>query len=318
MEAIRFTSAGMLSEHYSKKERASMRDGKESQTAQYIAFCRVLETVEKPARRLFRDPLALALLSGSYKTLAHIAQIPMLGKLVCILLDLGWPYSRSSAIVRTRAIDDMVCDAIQNEARQLILLGAGLDSRGCRLDEAREIAVFEVDHPATQQVKKKRLHKIMDTLPTNIRYVAVDFERDALETRLIESGYDPAVQSVVVWEGVIDYLTESAVQSTFTALARLLAPSSLLIFTYTHKGALDGSKTFSGARRWRFLSRASGESFLFGFNPDELAEVLKPHRFLLQSDASTEEIARRYCSPLDRREPGNRAYRVATARHIGM
>ena len=64
VEAIRFTPAGMWSEHYSKKERASMRDGKESQTAQYVAFCRALETAEKPARRLFRDPLALALLSG--------------------------------------------------------------------------------------------------------------------------------------------------------------------------------------------------------------------------------------------------------------
>jgi O-methyltransferase involved in polyketide biosynthesis len=73
----------------------------------------------------------------------------------------------------------------------------------------------------------------MGRLPANIRYVAVDFERDALEAKLIESGYHPDVQAVVVWEGVIDYLTESAVQSTLAVLARLLAPSSLLIFTYT-------------------------------------------------------------------------------------
>jgi O-methyltransferase involved in polyketide biosynthesis len=146
--------------------------------------------------------------------------------------------------------------------------------------------------------------------------VAIDFERDALEAKLIESGYNPAVQTVVVWEGVIDSLTESAVQSTLAVLARLLAPSSLLIFTYTDKGALDGSKAFPGARRWRSWSSVSGEPFLFGFNPDTLADVLKPYRFQLQSDASTEEIARRYCSPLGRIEPGNRAYRVATARRV--
>jgi methyltransferase (TIGR00027 family) len=293
-----------------------MQDGKASQTAQYMAFCRALETQEQPARCLFDDPYAFALLSGSYRMFARLAHLPILGKLVYAILDLGWPYTRSSGVVRTRAIDDLVRDAIRSGARQLVLLGAGFDSRGCRLDEAGEIAVFEVDHPATQRVKKERLHACMGKLPTNIRYVAIDFERDALEARLIESGYNPAVQAVVVWEGVIDYLTESAVQSTLAVLTRLLAPSSLLIFTYTHKGALDGSKAFPGARRWRSWSSVSGEPFLFGFNPDALAEVLNPHLFLLQSDASTEEIARRYCSPLGRREPGNRAYRVATARRV--
>ena len=293
-----------------------MQDGKASQTAQYMAFCRALETQEQPARRLFDDPYAFALLSGSYRMFVRLAHLPVFGKLVYAILDLGWPYTRSSGVVRTRAIDDLVRDAVRSGARQLVLLGAGFDSRGCRLDEAGEVAVFEVDHPATQRVKKERLHACMGKLPTNIRYVAIDFERDALEAGLVESGYNPAVQAVVVWEGVISYLTEPAVQSTLAVLTRLLAPSSLLIFTYTHKGALDGSKAFPGARRWRSWSSVSGEPFLFGLNPDTLAEVLKPHLFLLQSDASTEEIARRYCSPLGRREPGNRAYRVATARRV--
>jgi methyltransferase (TIGR00027 family) len=291
-----------------------MQKEKTSQTAQYITFCRALETQEQPARRLFNDPFAFALLSGSYRMLARLAHFPILGKLVYSILDLGWPYTRSSAVVRTRAIDDLVSDAIRSGVRQLVLLGAGLDSRGCRLGETAETAVFEVDHPATQRMKKERLHACMGKLPTNIRYVAIDFERDALEAKLIESGYNPAVQAIVVWEGVIDYLTESAVQSTLAVLARVLVPSSLLIFTYTHKGALDGSKTFPGARRWRSWSSISSEPFLFGFNPNTLAEVLKQHLFLLQSDESTEEIAQRYCSPLGRIEPGNRAYRVATAR----
>jgi len=293
-----------------------MKDAKTSQTAQYIAFCRALETQTSPPRRLFNDPFAIALLSNSYRIAARLAQFPILGKLIYAILDLGWPYSRSSAVVRTRAIDDLVRDAIRGGARQLVLLGAGHDSRGFRLEEAREISVFEVDHPATQMIKQERLHAYMGKLPTSVKFVAVDFERDALDAKLTESGYNPAIQSVVVWEGVIDYLTESAVQSALAVLGNLLAPSSLLIFTYTHKSALDGSKTFRGALRWRLLSRVCGEPFLFGFNPDTLAEVLKSHLFLLQSDASTAEIAQHYCPPLGRREPGNRAYRVATARHV--
>jgi methyltransferase (TIGR00027 family) len=272
-----------------------------------------LETQVQPALRLFNDPFAIALLSDSYKILSQIAQFSIVRKLIHAFLDLGVPCSRSSAVVRTRAIDDLVNDAIVHGARQLVLLGAGLDSRGCRLDKAREIAVFEVDHPATQSVKKERLQACMGKLPTNIHYVAVDFERDSLDKRLLEYGYNPTVQSVVVWEGVIDYLTESAVYSTFRVLTQLLPPSSLLIFTYTHKGALDGSKTFPGARRWQYLSRASGESFVFSFDPDALAVDLKTHLFLLQSDTSTAEIAQHYCPALGRSESGNRAYRLATA-----
>lgn len=293
-----------------------MQDGKASQTAEYIAFCRALETQEQPGQRLFGDPFALALLSDSYRRFARLARFPIVRKLIYSTLDLGLPYTRSSAVARTRAIDDLVRNAIRSGTRQLVLLGAGFDSRGCRLDETAETTVFEVDHPATQRVKKDRLCAFIGKLPTNIRYVEVDFERDALESRLVESGYKSSISSVVVWEGVIDYLTESAVQSTLSVLARLLAPSSLLIFTYTHRGALDGSESFAGARRWRSCSRASGETFLFGFHPNELAHALKPHLFLLRSDESTEEIARRYCSPFGRIEPGNPAYRVATAIRI--
>lgn len=292
-----------------------MRDAEVSQTAQYIAFCRALETQERPAQRLFDDPYALALLSGPYRMFVRMARRPLLNKLVHAIIDLGWPFTRSSAVVRTRAIDDLVRDAIRSGARQLLVLGAGFDSRGCRLGEAARIQVFEVDHPATQQVKQGRLNAYMGRLPANIRYVAVDFERDDLEAKLTASGYDPAVPTVAVWEGVIDYLTESAVKSTFSVLARLLAPSSTLIFTYTHKGALDGSTAFPGARRWRSWSRISAESFMFGFDPDRLEEMLRQYGFLLQSDASTTEIARLCCPPLGRREPGNLAYRVASATH---
>ena len=290
-----------------------MRDGSPSQTAQYIAFCRALETLEQPAQRLFDDPYAFALLSNPYRVFARLSYIPILRKLIYAILDLVLPYTRSSAVVRTRAIDDLVREAIRSGVSQLVLLGAGFDSRGYRLEEVREITVFEVDHPATQQIKKERLKTYMGRLPRNIRYVAVDFEKDNLEAGLVESGYDPATPAIVVWEGVIDYLTESAVQSTFASISRLLTPSSFLIFTYTDLRVLKETKAPTYVRLWRFWTSISGEPFTYALDPDTLAEMLKSYQFLLQSDVSTAEIAERYCRPLGRREPGNRAYRIATA-----
>jgi methyltransferase (TIGR00027 family) len=293
-----------------------MQNGKASKTAQYMAFFRALETQVRPDRRLFDDPYALALLSGRLRTFAQLASFPVLGSLVHSILELGWPYTRSSGVVRTRAIDDMVRQAIGGGARQLVLLGAGFDSRGLRLDETRTTAVFEVDHPATQLEKKKRLQAYIGRLPPNIRYVDVDFEKDNLESKLMEAGFEPGTNAVVVWEGVISYLTESAVQGTFALLARLLAPSSRLIFTYMHKGVLDGSRAFPGARRWRSWVSFSGEPFINGLDPDTLPDTLKPHGFLLQNDTSTQEIAQHYCPPLGRREPGFPAYRVAVATRV--
>jgi methyltransferase (TIGR00027 family) len=293
-----------------------MQDGKASKTAQYMAFFRALETQRQPPRRLFDDAYAYALLSGSLRTFARLAYVPVFGKLIYMILEMGWPYTRSSGVVRTRAIDDLVRESILRGASQLVLLGAGFDSRGLRLEEAQKISVFEVDHPATQQAKKERLRAYLGRLPENIRYVAVDFEKDNLATKLIDAGYDPSSPSIAVWEGVLSYLTEPAVQDTFTLLNRLLAPSSRLVFTYMHKGAVDGYQAFPGASRWRSWVRFSGEPFIYGLDPDSLADTLKPFGFLLQSDLSTEEIAQYYCPPLGRKESGSPAYRVAVASRV--
>ena len=278
-----------------------------------MAFFRALETAKPPGRRLFADPYASALLSGPLRVFAGMARFPAMGWLVHAVLELGWPYTRSSGVVRTRAIDDLVREAIGGGAGQLVLLGAGLDSRAYRLPEAGTIAVFEVDHPATQQAKRQRLGACLGRLPGNVRFLAVDFEKDDLETRLTEGGFDRGSPAVAVWEGVVSYLTEAAVRSTLACLGRLLAPGSRLIFTYMERGALDGSRAFPGARRWRSWVKFGGEPFLFGFDPGTLGETLRPFGFVLQSDESTAEIARRYCAPLGRQEPGSRAYRVAAA-----
>ena len=148
-----------------------MRNEQPSRTAEYMALFRAVETAEQPGRRLFDDPYAISLLSGTLKALAKIAHLPVVGRLVPIFLDLGWPCTRSSGVVRTRMIDDFVRGAIRAGTQQLVLLGAGFDSRAYRLDEAKDILVFEVDHPATQRTKRKRLNAGLGHLPENVRFV---------------------------------------------------------------------------------------------------------------------------------------------------
>jgi methyltransferase (TIGR00027 family) len=283
-----------------------------SRTAEYMALFRAVETAEPPSRRLFDDPYAIPLLSGTLKALAAIARISVIGKLVPAFLDFGWPYTRSSGVVRTRLIDDMVREAIQAGARQLVLLGAGFDSRAYRLEEARGMRIFEVDHPATQRAKLQRLKSKLEHLPENVHFVEIDFEKDNLASKLSEAGFDCKIPAVVLWEGVVSYLSEPAVYANLGVLARLLASHSRLILTYVHKGAIDDSVMFRSARRWKSWVGRSGEPFIFGFDPATLAQTLLEYGFQLQNDVSTAEAASHYCTANGRIESGSELYRVAS------
>jgi methyltransferase (TIGR00027 family) len=285
-----------------------------SRTAEYMALFRAVETAGPPRRRLFEDPYAAAMLTGRLKALAAFARLPALGRLAAWFLDAGWPRTRSSAVVRTRLIDDLARQAVRDGTRQAMLLGAGFDSRPYRLAELREVPVFELDHPATQRAKRRRLEARLGPLPGNVRFLPVDFEKDDLAAALLRAGFDPQVASLVVWEGVVSYLTPAAVDQNFRTLARILAPHSELLFTYVHQGALDGSVAFREARRWKSSVRSTGEPFIFGFEPAALADYLQPRGFTLMSDVSTADAASSYGGPVARREPGSEMYRVAAAR----
>ncbi len=289
-----------------------MKEGHESSTAAYMALFRAVESARPEEGRLFTDPLASSFLPTSLRFVADVAKRPVIGRAVPAILDLGWPRTRSSGVVRTRLIDTMVQEALDDGTAQLILLGAGYDSRAYRLPFAIGVTVFEVDHPSTQRVKRARL-SASGTSVDHVRFVGVDFELDNIADRLAEAGFDEGARSIVVWEGVISYLSESAVDDNFELLSRISSPGSRLIFTYVDGRALDGSIDFEEARRWKGWVRLNGEPFVFGFHPDRLESYLAGYGFHLDSDHSTAEVARGYRSELGRAEQGSDLYRVTEA-----
>jgi methyltransferase (TIGR00027 family) len=289
-----------------------MKEGHETSTAAYMALFRAVESARPEESRLFTDPLATSLLPTSLRLVTYAAKLPVIGRAVPAMLDLGWPRTRSSGAVRTRLIDSMVQEALGDGAAQLVLLGAGYDSRAYRLPLARGVTAFEVDHPSTQRAKRARLD-VSGTSVDHVRFVGVDFELDNIADRLADTGFDERTQSIVVWEGVISYLSESAVDDNFKLLSGICCPGSRLIFTYVDGRALDGSIDFQEARRWKGWVRLNGEPFVFGFHPDRLESYLAERGFRLDSDHSTAEVARDYRTQIGRVEQGSDLYRVAEA-----
>ncbi len=149
------------------------------------------------------------------------------------------------------------------------------------------------------------------TSVAHVRFVGVDFELENIADRLADAGFDERARSILVWEGVISYLSESAVDDNFELLSRICSVGSRLIFTYVDGRALDGSVEFEEARRWKGWVRLNGEPFVFGFHPDRLESYLAERGFRLDSDRSTAEVAHDYRRELGRIEQGSDLYRVA-------
>ncbi|WP_433384543.1 class I SAM-dependent methyltransferase [Actinoplanes sp. CA-142083] len=282
-----------------------------SRTAEQVALFRALETA-RGHDRVFDDPLAVRFLRGGYRGLARAARIRPVGRWLESYIDHRWPGPRPSAVARTRLIDDLVIAALAHGARQVLLLGAGYDSRAYRLPGIERVPVFEADHPATQAMKRRLVRgAVRPERRRHVHYVPVDLLGEDLGEALLTNGFAALEPTVVVWEGVTNYLTETAVDVTLRRLASLTATGSKLIFTYVDRRVLRGEVT--GAESWHQAVRRQGEPWTFGFDPAALPAYLADRDMRLALDQSTRDAAERYLQPLGRAENAASFYRVAEA-----
>jgi methyltransferase (TIGR00027 family) len=260
-----------------------------SRTAEHVALFRALETRRRD--RLFVDDYATRFLPARYRWLARAATISPIGTGIARLIDHRYPGGpRMSAVARTRLIDDLLAEA---DPEQVLILGAGYDSRAHRIPGIP--TTFEVDHPATQLAKRRR---IADR--PHVRYIPVDLNEERLKDAL--AGF-PRKKTAVIWEGVTNYLTEDAVDATLRDLADLTAPGSTVIFTYVDRAVLDDDSA------WHRVVRRVGEPWTFGFHPGSVEGYLGERGLGLRGDLSTQEAAIRY----HREAPAAGFYRVAWA-----
>jgi methyltransferase (TIGR00027 family) len=290
-----------------------------SRTAEYVALYRALETTEVTREPLFRDPFAALFLAPPLSRALRLARVGSLRAVLQRYADWRAPGARSSAIARTRLIDDVVRSAIEQGMQQMVLLGAGYDCRAHRLSELRDTRVFEVDRAETQAAKREGIESARELgTRRDVRYVPVDFGKDDLAASLRAAGWDRTRASIFVWEGVTNYLTEADVATVLTPIGGA-APGTLLVFTYVHRGVIDGTARFDGADKLLRNVRRLGEPWTFGLRPDEVGDFLARFGLELEEDLGADEYRRRYLGGGSRDLRGYGFYRVAVARvHAAM
>jgi methyltransferase (TIGR00027 family) len=263
-----------------------------SRTAEVVALARALEQAKPAASRILDDPYAAAFLQHrSFRLIAHSR---WLSRGLSLFIRYWAPGGQELLTLRARLVDDLAAEMAMAGLEQVVLLGAGFDTMPLRLAERlREVAVFEIDHPATQAVKRASLARL--AVPDHVRFVAADFERDDFVEKLRGAGFSPQRRSLVVWVGVSYYLTAQAMARARAQIATLGGAGTRLIFDYILAEVIHGTSrdrdALGKARRVAQL----GEPWLFGLEPAQVKDYLAVFGFRLLKDYAPEELRARYC-----------------------
>lgn len=292
-----------------------------SRTALAAALMRAIHTrCDQP--RIIDDPWGDRLVSEAEKAALSQgvreeadpetrARLAALGDRALLDIALRRHPTYGGVVLRTRYAEDALAAAAARGVAQYVLLGAGLDSFCVRQPPyATELTIFEVDHPASQALKRERLAEA--AVPSNVRFVAADLARESLTDALARAGFSVTVPAFFSWLGVTIYLTRAANLATLRAIAGCAAPGSELVFTYFDQRVLDARIPHVEAMRAR--RAALGEPWVSGFDPTTLATELRDLGLVLIEDVTGPALTARYCEGRTDGLSAGRAGHIAHAR----
>lgn len=257
-------------------------------TAEGAASLRAAGALEPDPAVRCPDDMAGSFIGGFNLTelAKHRLTRPLFLRLVNGLLPGAYPFE----IARCKFIDEVTLSEIGAGLDELVLLGAGLDSRPYRLvDRLGGVRVFEVDHPASQATKRARLSRLPKAGRGTVRFVPVDFTRDDLATEMARAGHDERAATLFVWCGVSPYLQEEAVASVLSWVGRHPSPRTSIVFDAIWASVLDGKSDYYGARQLMTSVDRGGEPLRWGIPDGRVEETLG--RFGLRAEQVLEEKA---------------------------
>jgi len=243
----------------------------------------------------------------------RIASIPFIGSLIPKLIHQKAIGALSSGIARTKYIDDLLETIVNEGCKQLIILGAGFDTRSIRLDYLRQIAVIEIDHPNTSSFKKKIYRDAIGDIPANVSFQQADFNKQTLDEIAELTNIDYSIPTTIIWEGVTNYLTQEAVDATFDFTKKFVSPFNI-IFTYIEKEVLDHPQHFKGTKQVFENLKRNEEQWTFGIHPNELSSYLNRFGLKLMEDLNATGYRNRYMSDRRGLAEGYEFYHVAKAK----
>jgi methyltransferase (TIGR00027 family) len=248
-------------------------------------------------QRIIEDNLAYSILPFPMRAIVHLTRPAFVRDWMVRASEKSAPGIWGGLMCRKRYIDQKLVESI-GQIDAVVDLGAGFDTRAYRLPPLADRPVWEVDQPENIEPKQARLRKLLGEIPTHIKLVPIDFDREELEAALATYGHSAEMRTFFILEAVTQYLTEAGIRSTFEFLGGA-APGSRLAFTYVLKGFIDGQVMYGQEGLYkRYVVR--GKIWLFGMDPEGVVNFLEPYGWRVIEHLGYEELAERYVKPTGR------------------
>ncbi len=284
-----------------------MKQNQSSQSAAGVAIFRAIETAKPESMRICNDPLAQPLVGGGllYGLTKWMIQSGLYDRMA--------PGAVGFIVARERYIDDLLKAALKEGLDQVVLLGAGFDTRAYRIAGIEKTHVFEVDHPATQAAKLEKLQRVTYPLPAHVTFVPVDFDTDSLRERLLANGYNEQGKTFFIWQGVTYFLTAAGVDSTLAFIAAHSGAGSTIVFDYFDNETLRDTTNGYG-KMLRRASKLSGEDYMFGIDHGQVENFLTRRGFRDVQDMPLEGLRPLYFTGVNAKRPLPDGISIVSAR----
>ena len=273
-----------------KEDKMSERDPRKM--ALQIAGLRASETQLPEDEQVFSDPYAEYFLPA--ETREGLRDLDSVRGSISMYEQM-MPGVNGAIAARIRFIDETLLDCCSKGFEQMVLIGAGYDTRAYRFAEVKKhLSVFEVDHPVTQQVKTDKIKEIFGRLPEYVTYVPVVFGADRMDQKLLENGYNPRLKTLFIIEGLLMYIPPPAVDGLLSFIVNVSGPGSAIVADYFSTAVVDGTSPLKEAQVLREFVESEGAPLQFGIEEGKAEAFFQQRGFESITVASSASCKKKF------------------------
>ena len=202
-------------------------------------------------------------------------------------------------IARTKYIDAVFKQALLKNFDQILIFGAGFDTRALRFqEEIGDTKVFELDVPLTQQAKINQYQKRQLAIPKNLTFIPINFDKESLSVKLDEAGFCQDCKSLFVLEGLVMYLQPESVALTFQTIKEYAGKGSLTVFDVVYTSVLRNEGDHYGETGIVQTVSGAGEQWNFGIDKGEIEQFIEKYRMRIVNHKDATDLEQDYfCTP---------------------
>lgn len=287
-------------------------DIKESRTAEGTCAYRVISYYEKNPYLKSDDYIATKIIPSLKRLIVRSSFIKKL------IESKGATGTYEYVICRTKYID-AIFQKLEDSFTQILIFGAGFDSRALRFQEKlKKATVYELDALNTQTAKIQQYKKKHLAIPPNLKFIAIDFEKETLYQKLSEAGFQANQRNLFLLEGLTMYLDAPSIDSTFSIVSAYAGTGSLIVFDYVYASVIRGESDYYGGKVAVKQVAEVGEAWKFGIEEGQLESFLRKYAFELVDQSDAQALEKRFLTDQNGKQYGrvNAAHCLVTARKI--